>query len=491
MKKAIVTVDLGFGDSGKGTITAALVKKYNSDLVVRYSGGFQAAHHVYPSDHVFHRFSQFGSGTFDGAKTLIGPNVIINPLTMQHEANRLVELGVKDPMNLMHVDRRCIIATPYHKALNRIREFSRRTRHGSTGEGIGEARRMSISREALTLRASELENESKVLHKIEWIAEQCALECHELIHDYQLCGLDAIEAMAPFNEKSGMTKLMDRYKQWYSSVHILSFINQQVLLANSHVPVFEAAHGVLLDKRHGFHPYTTWSDTTDKPAWDMLVDIYEPEEVYHIGITRTYMTRHGDGPFASEITSNYIDAKEGAALIADDDNASGQYQGSMRVGFHDLVALRYAQRCLKRPLDGLAVTHCDKLNYKAVRFICTKYFGADLDNYKCEKEASLQALSFTGAYQAVQLSLEPVNPAEVPEFLAKGLGVPLVIKSFGKRTDQKVFMGMPQEDGFVDKKAAQTPTPDAAQTTAPATPEPAKADGTAPAPTTTAPTTVN
>jgi adenylosuccinate synthase len=271
--------------------------------------------------------------------------------------------------------------------------------------------------------------------------------------------------------------LIERYKQWYGSVTVMGFIDLQVLVANSHMPVFEAAHGVLLDKLHGFHPHTTWSDTTDKPAWDMLIDVHETCEVYQLGITRTYMTRHGAGPLATEITAAYIDPAEGPLLIADDDNAAGRYQGGLRVGFHDLVALRYATRCLKHPLNGLAVTHCDKLHLKATGFICTKYIGVDLDSYVCEKEASLQALNFTAAYQNVKLSLEPVKRDEVAEFLAKGLGVPLVIKSFGKRTDQKLFMGLPAEDEFVAKKPVQVVTPEPAPTTAEApapekTPEP-------------------
>jgi adenylosuccinate synthase len=39
MKRAILTVDLGFGDAGKGGSVDFLCKHFESDLVVRYSGG--------------------------------------------------------------------------------------------------------------------------------------------------------------------------------------------------------------------------------------------------------------------------------------------------------------------------------------------------------------------------------------------------------------------------------------------------------------------
>src|ERR1017187_7292627 len=130
--KAIITTDLGYGDSGKGTIVDSLVHQYESKLVVRYNGGFQAAHTVY-NDSQVHTFRQYGSGTLAGASTLIGPDVIINPLVMQAEALALSLNGVVQPNLKMWVCQDCLITTPYHMALNQIRELSRSKRHGSTG----------------------------------------------------------------------------------------------------------------------------------------------------------------------------------------------------------------------------------------------------------------------------------------------------------------------------------------------------------------------
>ena len=53
--KAIVTVGLGFGDEGKGATVDYLTRQFRSDLVVRYSGGAQAAHNVVlPMEHATH-----------------------------------------------------------------------------------------------------------------------------------------------------------------------------------------------------------------------------------------------------------------------------------------------------------------------------------------------------------------------------------------------------------------------------------------------------
>jgi adenylosuccinate synthase len=58
---------------------------------------------------------------------------------MQKEADHLKARGIDDAWDRMYVDERAWIVTPYHRALNRIRELARGSnRHGSCGCGIGE-----------------------------------------------------------------------------------------------------------------------------------------------------------------------------------------------------------------------------------------------------------------------------------------------------------------------------------------------------------------
>ena len=63
-RKASIVADLGFGDTGKGTIVDALARQGGVSAVVRFSGGAQARHNVVTPDGRQHEFSQFGSGTF-------------------------------------------------------------------------------------------------------------------------------------------------------------------------------------------------------------------------------------------------------------------------------------------------------------------------------------------------------------------------------------------------------------------------------------------
>src|SRR5258708_30654998 len=81
MKRAIITVGLGFGDEGKGATVDFLPRRLEADLVVRYCGGSQAGHNVELPDGLRHTFAQFGAGTLaldsDPPPPYLGANVII------------------------------------------------------------------------------------------------------------------------------------------------------------------------------------------------------------------------------------------------------------------------------------------------------------------------------------------------------------------------------------------------------------------------------
>src|SRR5437867_5170194 len=116
MKRAIITVGLGFGDEGKGAAVDSLCRVHGADLVVRYCGGSQAGHNVQLPDGRRHTFSQFGAGTLAAARppwprTYHGPNVVIDPPALLREAQHLAELGVERPTALLTVHPRCLVTT--------------------------------------------------------------------------------------------------------------------------------------------------------------------------------------------------------------------------------------------------------------------------------------------------------------------------------------------------------------------------------------------
>src|SRR6188768_4053849 len=106
MQHAFLTVDLGFGDAGKGSIVDFLARAHAAHTVVRYNGGAQAAHRVVaagpnPREHVF---AQFGSGTLASAATHLSRFMLLDPLAMLAEEQHLQALGVADAFERTTID---------------------------------------------------------------------------------------------------------------------------------------------------------------------------------------------------------------------------------------------------------------------------------------------------------------------------------------------------------------------------------------------------
>lgn len=108
-QQAFLTVDLGFGDAGKGSIVDFLTRTYGAHTVVRYNGGAQAGHRVVAlaADGVTvqdHLFAQFGAGTFAGAATHLSRFMLLDPLAMMAEAVHLHTLGIHDAFQRTTID---------------------------------------------------------------------------------------------------------------------------------------------------------------------------------------------------------------------------------------------------------------------------------------------------------------------------------------------------------------------------------------------------
>jgi adenylosuccinate synthase len=143
--KIPIVVGLFFGDEGKGTVIDFLCSESPVDYVVRFSGGPQTAHNVVTSDGKHHTFAQFGSGTFQGAGTILSKHMLVNPFNMVLEADDLLRQTGIDPFVDTFISENALLITPVHVEANRQREINRGAdAHGSCGEGIGETRAYSL-----------------------------------------------------------------------------------------------------------------------------------------------------------------------------------------------------------------------------------------------------------------------------------------------------------------------------------------------------------
>lgn len=365
MATSYQVVDLGFGDAGKGRVVDALVRKSGARLVVRYNGGAQAAHNVLAVDRptgrvCAHTFRQYGAGTLAGADTLLAAGMLVNPVTLLKEADELIS---KNAITVMYIEGAAMVTTPYHVALNRLREMARgNSPHGSCGMGIGETVAHSIAYPEHVIRAGECaENAEYIAQKLQDVrldlyGEAMALAAHA-VPSPEASVKRYTATFAPGTEK----EFARIYVEFGHRVRFVSRV-EAVQMVASQDTVFEGAQGVLIDQEHGFLPYVTWTDTTLKNARKLAQEA--GVQRVRIGVTRPYMVRHGPGPLPSE--SSLVN-------VVDKHNVKSRWQGAVRYGWLDLQALHYARLCLGENLDYLAITHADEIRTRSTWGYVSEY----------------------------------------------------------------------------------------------------------------------
>jgi len=350
---AYAVAGMAFGDEGKGVVTDYLSRRFAADIVIRFNGGSQARHNVITPSGIHHTFAQFGAGTLAGAATFLSRFMLVEPCALLHEAATLARKGIAAPLSRMTIDPECVIVTPFHRYANRLRETARGSmRHGSVGQGIGEARSDEI--DGLALRIKDLsENPRAILSRIQ---EKKLAELEAI------SGADAnlYEAIRKENTES----LISVYSLMLQAVTISP---ARRALSSARQAIFEGAQGVLLDEIHGYAPYNSWTDCTfgnavtiaDEMGWSLN----------KVGVFRSYFTRHGAGPFATEDSS---------LRAPEPHNGAHPWMGEFRCGHFDMMAAQYSAR-IARP-DALAVTHMDR---RPSNKVAIEYNGG-LPRYKDE-----------------------------------------------------------------------------------------------------------
>ena len=438
MQQAFLTVDLGFGDAGKGSIVDFLTRTYGAHTVIRYNGGAQAGHRVVTpagpgmmqQEHVF---AQFGAGTLAGAATHLSRFMLLDPLAMMAEEAHLQTLGITDAFQRTTIDARAVVITPFQRAVNRVREALRGAgRHGSCGMGIGETAADRLAHGDRVLLAGDLVDRDRLYTKLAFLRAVNLAKVHPYAAQIADCAAAAAE-MAWLADPD-WEWLLAAYADFAALAQFVPGSHLSALLARPGAVIFEGAQGVLLDEWFGFHPHTTWSTTTLANAEQLLAEASYPGNVTRIGITRAYATRHGAGPFVTE------DATLTEAL-PDACNGNGAWQQGFRVGWLDLMMVRYALAAVG-PLDYLAVTCLDRLAGLTEVQLCQHYH----DDTGCWKQTRSAPTPHDLGYQA-QLThrLQRCRPhlQALPDCdalctqLTARLGVPTRLLSHGPTAAEK------------------------------------------------------
>jgi adenylosuccinate synthase len=342
---------LGWGDEGKGSVVDWLARDTGAAGVVRFNGGPQAAHHVVVGDH-FHCFAQFGAGTFAGARTFLASPVATDLLALRREAQTLAAAGIAKPLGLMTIHPDVVLVTPWHKLVNRLLEELRGDdRHGSCGMGVGQALLDAEKPAMPTIRMCDVEDDNGLRRSLRhlWLvkvdqAEQAASGSPHLAR--------AAPILEDLRDPTRVDALVDEYRIIANQLTIGDALSG--FLREGPV-IFEGAQGVLLDRIHGDFPYVTPSYVTPNVALDLLEGHIDRDLIRVLGVTRTYATRHGPGPFPTEDEALTL-------ALPEEHNGKNPWQGPMRAGRLHLPSLRRALAACKGEVDGLAVTCLDRVS---------------------------------------------------------------------------------------------------------------------------------
>ncbi|WP_177764583.1 adenylosuccinate synthetase [Flavobacterium sp. I3-2] len=302
MKKAQIVIGLGFGDEGKGITTDYLASQKKEAIVIRFSGGQQAAHTVM-IENKKHIHSSFCSGALRGLPSYISEFCTFYPIYMLNEKEELEKLNGNTKMFIHPLAK---VTTPFDIYYNR--KNKKNIEDGTCGKGIGTT--MKRNESPFKLFATDLIGpKSMLIEKLKSISNYYGLDNSEEIKEELEFFLYAIEKL-----------------EWN--------IKDYTFLLNYNHLIFEGSQGILLDMDHGIFPNVTYSNTTSKNAITIcnLLKIKDIEIFY---VTRIYSTRHGNGWMSNETNLTLKNNQEETCIYND-------FQKGLRIGNLDYELLNYA-----------------------------------------------------------------------------------------------------------------------------------------------------
>jgi adenylosuccinate synthase len=400
---ACIVVDLGFGDAGKGGIVDYLVHTCDASTIIRYTGGPHAAHHLVRDDGVSHAFCQFGATFKPGVHSHLACNVIVKPENLIYEGRALQGKGIAEPFRQLSINPACRVVTACHAMLCQMKEIARgENRYGTVGVGAGEAVAESEQFPNLALQVADLYEPVILREKLYAHYKRAHYQAQTLLSTCTNTSLyQELRALYDsFCTQVRLKNLLALYSTFTAQFPITLCYDDAVIEQSCLQPgglIFEGAHAALLDRDHGYYPYVAKTDTTTRPALDILDQAAFSGGVQVIGVVRVLGYRHGPGPFVTEETRL-------ASLFEERHNKANAWQGCVRYGWFDLLAIRHGIRLNPR-VDALALTMLDHLAKLDQFRVCLSYEYQGKERHRLDDYFEWAT---TPAGQAIITAIRPV-----------------------------------------------------------------------------------
>jgi adenylosuccinate synthase len=341
-----VILGLQWGDEGKGKVVDFFAPEY--DVVSRFQGGPNAGHTLYVDNQkvVLH---QIPSGIFHQDKiNLIGGGVVLDPVVLKREWGTVASFGIDAKKNLF-ISQRTNLILPTHRALDKASELSKgEGKIGSTLKGISPAYMDKTGRNAL--RVGDLLNKNFTTQYIKLrLKHQKMLDSMHFNEDISAWEDEFFEAL--------------EFLRTLNVVHGEYFINNYISAGKKILA--EGAQAAMLDIDFGTYPFVTSSNTISAGVCTGLG--VAPQKIREIiGVTKSYCTRVGSGPFPTELHD--ATGEELRKLGNEFGATTGRPR---RCGWNDLVALKYA--CMINGVTKMVMTKADVLDSFEELNLCVAY----------------------------------------------------------------------------------------------------------------------
>jgi adenylosuccinate synthase len=431
----VVVVGTQWGDEGKGKVVDWLTD--HAQGVVRFQGGHNAGHTLVIKG-VKTALQLIPSGVMrDGVNCYIGNGVVVDPIHLLGEIERLEKIGL-DVRSRLFVSEACPLIMPFHVAVDLGREAQREEcgtgKIGTTGKGIGPAYEDKVARRAL--RVQDLKHPARFEGKLRELLD---------LHNFTLTGQlkrPALEFQPIFDRAMEVAELLRPMMADVGyGLHKASAAGANLL--------FEGAQGTLLDIDHGTYPFVTSSNCVAGNA--AAGTGIGPDQLHYIlGITKAYTTRVGSGPFPTELDIT----QEGT--VGHHLSTVGQERGTVtgrarRCGWLDAAALRRA--ILINGISGLCITKLDVLDGLPEIKVCVGYkldgLNVDIlpvdadDTARCEPIYETYPGWTESTVGMTEWDRLPLNARRYLERVKELIGAPIDMVSTGPDRVQTILLRHP------------------------------------------------
>ena len=416
-----VVVGAQWGDEAKGKIVDLLAQR--ARYVVRYAGGSNAGHTVCINGTTY-KFHLIPSGVLHPHVTaVIADGVVIDLRAFTTEAAVLRAQGVD--LSRLRIGLGVHLTMPYHRLLDELEEAQLEGRLGTTKRGIGPTYADKAWR--IGVRVADLLERDRLAQRLQRVLQR---RNPTLQRVYGVKPLNADELIAEFSQYA------EQIRDYVCDVpHLLMNAAEQ-----GEPILLEGAQGTLLDLDYGTYPYVTSSHPVAAGAClgtgiapNRLTDIW--------GVAKAYTTRVGEGPFPTELED------ETGERIRNRGREYGTTTGrARRVGWLDLVALRYAARV--NGFTALALTLLDVLSGLPQLKVCVayRYRGKETREFIADAPALAQCEpvyhELPGWHEDIAhcrtLDDLPSNALAYLNFIEEYVRVPIRLVSVGPSREQTI-----------------------------------------------------